>query len=98
MFKKLQRLSISNSGKREGREKDESFSFCTQVAIFCEGTRFSQDKFLQGVEYAKTAGLTPLKYHLVPRTKGYAILAQSLKHEGNLLLMRTNHLNNNWVT
>ena len=60
-------------------------AFVLQVAIFCEGTRFSQDKFLQGVEYAKTAGLTPLKYHLVPRTKGYAILAQSLKHEGNLL-------------
>ena len=52
------------------------------MVIFCEGTRFTQDKFLQGVEYAKTAGLTPLKYHLVPRTKGYATVAHSLKHEG----------------
>ena len=49
-----------------------------QVAIFCEGTRYSQDKYLQGVEYAKTAGLTPLKYHLVPRTKEYKVHAQKL--------------------
>ena len=56
-----------------------------QVCIFCEGSRFSQEKFEKGVEYAKREGLTPLKYHLVPRTKGYSILAHSLKHDGEYM-------------
>ena len=52
-----------------------------KIAIFCEGSRFTREKFHQGVQYARDNNLTPLKHHLVPRTKGYAILAKSLKAE-----------------
>ena len=53
-----------------------------QVVIFCEGTRFTEEKYKEAVEYANKVGLQPLKYHLMPRTKGYAILAHNLKKDG----------------
>ena len=53
-----------------------------QVCIFCEGTRFTRAKFKMGVEFARSKGLTELKYHLMPRTKGFAVLAHHLKAKG----------------
>ena len=49
------------------------------MAIYCEGTRFTQEKYAKGVEYAKKNNLPPLKHHLVPRTKGFALLAEHLR-------------------
>lgn len=54
------------------------------MAIFCEGTRFTEDKYEEGIEYARRMGVQPLKHHLMPRTKGYAILAESLKKDGKI--------------
>ena len=54
-----------------------------QVSIFCEGTRFTEDKYQVAVNYAKERGLPVLKHHLVPRTKGFAVLAHYLKTKGN---------------
>lgn len=57
-------------------------SLLLQVCIFCEGTRFTDEKFKESVEYAKRNGIQPLRHHLLPRTKGYAILADSLRNDG----------------
>ena len=54
----------------------------TQVCIFCEGSRFTAAKYEKGLQYAREKGLKELKHHLVPRTKGFAILAQHLKEKG----------------
>ncbi len=54
-----------------------------QVCIFCEGTRFTHAKYRVGIEYAKQKGLKQLKYHLLPRTKGFAALAHHLKAKGD---------------
>jgi lysophosphatidic acid acyltransferase/lysophosphatidylinositol acyltransferase len=50
-----------------------------QVCIFCEGTRFTTEKYERGCQYARDKGLPVLKHHLFPRTKGFAILAEHLK-------------------
>ena len=50
-----------------------------QVAIYCEGTRFTKEKWAKGVEFAKKHDLPPLKHHLAPRTKGFALLAEHLR-------------------
>ncbi len=52
---------------------------CVQVAIYCEGTRFTEEKHAKGVEYAQKHGLPVLKHHLTPRTKGFALLAEHLR-------------------
>ena len=58
---------------------DSRPSLLYQVAIYCEGTRFTKEKYLKGVEYAKSHNLPPLKHHLTPRTKGFALLAEYLR-------------------
>lgn len=54
-----------------------------QVVIYCEGTRFTEEKYKKGLEYIKKHDLPPLKYHLPPRTKGFALLAEHLREGGN---------------
>ena len=53
-----------------------------QVCIFCEGTRFTEAKYQSAVEFARKRGLKEFKHHLYPRTKGFAVLAENLKHRG----------------
>lgn len=45
----------------------------------CEGTRFTKEKYEASVEVAKQKGLPVLKHHLLPRTKGFTLLASQLK-------------------
>jgi lysophosphatidic acid acyltransferase / lysophosphatidylinositol acyltransferase len=45
----------------------------------CEGTRFTQEKYLASVEVAKQKGLPILKHHLLPRTKGFTLVASQIK-------------------
>lgn len=54
-----------------------------QVAIFCEGTRFTKEKHARGLEYAKKNDLPLLKHHITPRTKGFALLAEHLREGAN---------------
>lgn len=41
------------------------------LTLFCEGTRFTQEKYLKSIEFAANIDKTPLKYHLWPRSKGF---------------------------
>ena len=45
----------------------------------CEGTRFTQEKHAASVEIAKQKGLPILKHHLLPRTKGFTLVASQIK-------------------
>ena len=44
--------------------------------MFCEGTRFTKAKHEAGMKIAREKGLPELKYHLLPRTKGFSVLAK----------------------
>ena len=52
------------------------------MAIYCEGTRFTQEKHKKGQEYAKKHNLPLLKHHVTPRTKGFALLIECLRGGG----------------
>ncbi len=44
--------------------------------MFCEGTRFTEQKHEESMRIAKEKGLPILKHHLLPRTKGFSLLAK----------------------
>lgn len=50
----------------------------TMLGLFCEGTRLTPEKFEASVNYAKANNLKPLKYHLLPRPKGFAYCVRHL--------------------
>ncbi|XP_078261336.1 1-acyl-sn-glycerol-3-phosphate acyltransferase delta isoform X3 [Rhinoraja longicauda] len=47
--------------------------------IHCEGTRFTEKKHQISMQVAESKGLPKLKYHLLPRTKGFALTVQCLR-------------------
>lgn len=57
------------------REVEQVFSFPHVITLnyYAEGTRFTKEKHEKSVEFAKSKGLTPLKYLLTPRTKGFSL-------------------------
>lgn len=56
-----------------GRMLDELFDYDqTLLGLFSEGTRWTEEKYLASVEFAKSRGIKPYKYHLVPKTRGFA--------------------------
>ncbi|CAF0812380.1 unnamed protein product, partial [Didymodactylos carnosus] len=42
--------------------------------MFCEGTRFTEKKRVESMKVAEEKGLTELKHHILPRTKGFTLL------------------------
>ncbi|KAK2490569.1 hypothetical protein MC885_008608 [Smutsia gigantea] len=48
--------------------------------IHCEGTRFTEKKHQISMQVAQAKGLPSLKYHLLPRTKGFAVTVRSLRN------------------
>ncbi|XP_076372485.1 1-acyl-sn-glycerol-3-phosphate acyltransferase gamma-like isoform X2 [Tachypleus tridentatus] len=64
-----------------GHKLDELVSYQDHVLllVFAEGTRFTKDKYLASCEFAEKNNLPHLKYHLLPRTKGFVFTAQHLK-------------------
>jgi lysophosphatidic acid acyltransferase / lysophosphatidylinositol acyltransferase len=44
--------------------------------MFCEGTRFTKNKWEASMKVAREKGLKELKHHLLPRTKGFSLLAR----------------------
>ena len=52
------------------------------MTIFCEGTRFNKEKHEASMEVAKKKGLPILKHHLLPRTRGFYLIASQLKGKG----------------
>jgi len=49
------------------------------LTIFPEGTRFTEEKHKASMEFARKQGIPLLKRLLIPRTKGFVHLVQSLK-------------------
>ncbi|XP_061914330.1 1-acyl-sn-glycerol-3-phosphate acyltransferase delta isoform X2 [Entelurus aequoreus] len=47
--------------------------------LYCEGTRFTPKKHQNSMQVAESKGLPKLKYHLLPRTKGFWITVQNLR-------------------
>ncbi|XP_034754161.1 1-acyl-sn-glycerol-3-phosphate acyltransferase delta isoform X2 [Etheostoma cragini] len=47
--------------------------------LFCEGTRFTSMKHQISMQVAESKGLPKLKYHLLPRTKGFWVTVQNLR-------------------
>ncbi|XP_051937286.1 1-acyl-sn-glycerol-3-phosphate acyltransferase delta isoform X1 [Hippocampus zosterae] len=47
--------------------------------LYCEGTRFTTEKHRISMQVAETKGLPKLKYHLLPRTKGFWVTVQNLR-------------------
>lgn len=50
-----------------------------QFLLYCEGTRFTEKKHRVSMEVAAAKGLPVLKYHLLPRTKGFTTAVQCLR-------------------
>lgn len=60
---------------------NQSFSW-GQFLLFCEGTRFTPKKHQISMQVAESKGLPKLKYHLLPRTKGFWVTVQNLRGTG----------------
>ncbi|KAH1145359.1 hypothetical protein GLYMA_15G034100v4 [Glycine max] len=57
----------------------EHMPFPFWLALFVEGTRFTQTKLLQAQEFAASKGLPIPRNVLIPRTKGFVTAVQSLR-------------------
>ena len=57
-------------------------SYLFQIGIFAEGTRLTPAKLKASQEYALSKGIEPLKHHLLPRPKGFAVSVKALKDSG----------------
>jgi len=49
------------------------------LLLFAEGTRYTKAKFEQSCNFANERGLKALKYHLIPRTRGFTYTVDQLK-------------------
>lgn len=49
------------------------------ILLFCEGTRFTEEKHKISMEVADQKGLPRLRHHLLPRTKGFVLSLQAMK-------------------
>ncbi|XP_072178491.1 1-acyl-sn-glycerol-3-phosphate acyltransferase gamma-like [Diadema setosum] len=56
-----------------------TYHFPTVTLIFCEGTRYTKEKYEKSQEFAKQRGLPGLKHHLLPRTKGFNLCIEAYK-------------------
>nr|XP_054753069.1 1-acyl-sn-glycerol-3-phosphate acyltransferase gamma-like [Lytechinus pictus] len=56
-----------------------TFHYPCVTLIFCEGTRFTEEKYKKSQAFAKEKGLPGLKHHLMPRTKGFNLCMQTYK-------------------
>ncbi|XP_066507436.1 1-acyl-sn-glycerol-3-phosphate acyltransferase delta isoform X3 [Hoplias malabaricus] len=68
------RRTVTQSLKRL-QDYPENFWFL----LYCEGTRFTEKKHKISMEVAEKKGLPKLKYHLLPRTKGFCVTVQNLR-------------------
>ncbi|XP_035665045.1 1-acyl-sn-glycerol-3-phosphate acyltransferase delta-like, partial [Branchiostoma floridae] len=46
------------------------------LLFYCEGTRFTAERHQTSMEVARSKGLSELKHHLLPRTKGFKLCAR----------------------
>ncbi|KAG5852377.1 hypothetical protein ANANG_G00061750 [Anguilla anguilla] len=60
-------------------ERLRDYPECMWFLLYCEGTRFTEKKHQISMQVAESKGLPKLKYHLLPRTKGFTTTLQCLK-------------------
>ncbi|XP_071754120.1 1-acyl-sn-glycerol-3-phosphate acyltransferase delta [Centroberyx gerrardi] len=65
--------------------------------LYCEGTRFTAKKHQISMQVAETKGLPKLKYHLLPRTKGFWVTVQNLRGKVAAIYDSTLNFRNNEV-
>ena len=59
--------------------------FLFKILMFCEGTRFTKSKHEASMVVAREKNLIELKHHLLPRTKGFSLLAKGAAGRSNFL-------------
>lgn len=57
------------------------FEHPTSLLFFAEGTRFTEQKHENSIQFAKERGLPELKYHLLPRPRGFNLAVRTFKEE-----------------
>ncbi|XP_022051096.2 1-acyl-sn-glycerol-3-phosphate acyltransferase delta isoform X2 [Acanthochromis polyacanthus] len=65
--------------------------------LYCEGTRFTPKKLQISMQVAESKGLPKLKYHLLPRTKGFWVTVQNLRGTAAAVYDSTLNFRNNEV-
>uniref|UniRef100_A0A3Q3G6E7 1-acylglycerol-3-phosphate O-acyltransferase 3 n=1 Tax=Kryptolebias marmoratus TaxID=37003 RepID=A0A3Q3G6E7_KRYMA len=65
-----------------GLERLKDYPEYMWFLLYCEGTRFTEKKHQISMQVAESKGLPKLKYHLLPRTKGFTTTLQCLKGTG----------------
>lgn len=65
------------------KQLNEIFDYPDPVwlLINAEGTRFTKSKHEESVKFAQERGMTVLKHHLIPRTKGFTASLEVLKQK-----------------
>ncbi|KAJ7420030.1 hypothetical protein WISP_50426 [Willisornis vidua] len=63
----------------EGLKRLSDYPEYMWFLLYCEGTRFTETKHRISMEVAESKGLPKLKYHLLPRTKGFTTAVQCLR-------------------
>lgn len=62
------------------------------MSIFCEGTRYTKEKYEESAKISKEKGLPVLKHHLLPRTKGFNLMAKHVKGKSIFILSSFEYL------
>ncbi|KAM9345430.1 1-acyl-sn-glycerol-3-phosphate acyltransferase delta isoform 2-T2 [Symphorus nematophorus] len=63
--------------------------------LYCEGTRMTPKKHQISMQVAESKGLPKLKYHLLPRTKGFWVTVQNLRGTAAAVYDSTLNFRNN---
>ncbi|XP_066563175.1 1-acyl-sn-glycerol-3-phosphate acyltransferase gamma isoform X1 [Amia ocellicauda] len=63
----------------KGLQNLSDYPECMWILLYCEGTRFTEKKHQISMQVAESKCLPKLKYHLLPRTKGFTTTMQCLK-------------------
>ena len=56
----------------------------------CEGTRFTEQKRVESMEIAREKNLPELKYHILPRTRGFTLILHGAKGKSNEKISSSN--------
>ncbi|XP_041867144.1 1-acyl-sn-glycerol-3-phosphate acyltransferase delta [Melanotaenia boesemani] len=78
-------------GLQKLRDYPENYWFL----LYCEGTRFTPKKHQISMQVAESKGLPKLKYHLLPRTKGFWVTVQNLRGTAAAVYDSTLNFRNN---
>lgn len=66
---------------KDGMNALASYAQPVWLLLYPEGTRMSKKKLQEGQEFAKQRGLPVYKHHLVPRTKGFALIMSTMDRD-----------------